>query len=749
MGSLRCIAAQLNDGLLKLLNNQTERAAIFIRFLKELQGISIPNILIIEDIHWADESTLDLIKYLGRRANRINSLFLITYRDDELSPRHPLRFVLGDIASKSLKKFKLSSLTEKTVNKLANLHGIKNLFQITSGNPFLINELINNKNEIIPSAIKDSILTRISRLTDDARDLAELVSIIPSRAEKWILNEITQNKLKKLDECLNAGILKTEAEFISFKHELSRMAVEESLSDSKRQLLNRRVLNTLLNQEKTEDYLARIIHHASVINNKEIIIKYSPAAARQASDLGAHRLAANHYLNAVKFADDLTLEKQLELYNGRVYECYLTGQVDEGIKACELMLEILKSFPDPRIEGEVYRRLANLFWFDSHDAKSIEYLCKAVEILEKQQLTKELAMTYSNLSQIYAHRNKSEEAVKYGEKAIVLAKSVNDLETEAHSLNNIGLCKMRDNEDSGEWYLKQSLELSLKNNFYEHTARAYCNLGAKYLWGGNLMEAFKYLAIGLEYCYEKGLDAIGEIIAGDYAKAKLNYGDWEGAIELSDFIYKKINVPTVNKIFPLCVIAQIRTRRIDPGALKLLDEADYLALKLGEIDRIVTVKGARAEYFWLQNNLSNVVDELEEVYKTLLISKDIWAIGEIAYWLWKAGKLNEIPEKIAKPYLLQIKGKWKDAADVWKELHHPYEQALALSEGNEESMKCAIEILEQLGATATSQLIKQKMRESGIRNIPKGPRKIYKAESCRFNYQTIGNIRSPWERFKQ
>ena len=723
LGPLYDIAAQLKSGMLNLLEKKADRTIIFTRFLQDLQDRELPNLLIMEDVHWADESTLDLIKFLGRRANKINSLLIITYRDDEIDSEHPLRLVLGDISSKHLAKIKLPALTEKTVNDLAASHGLKNLYSITNGNPFLITELLNNENEEVPSTIKDSILTRISRLSNNAKDLVQLVCIIPNRTEKWLIDGIINTNDEKLEDCLNSGLLKLEEEYISFRHELSRMAAEESLIESKRRLLNEKVLQLLLKQEKLDNFLARIIHHAAKANNKEIIIKYAPDAAKQASMLGSHSLAAEHYKNALRFADNLTMPKRIELYEESAYECYLTGQIEEGIKACELILDILKGFPDPLREGDTYRRLANLMWFSGKEPKSLELLLKAVEILEKLEPTKQLAMAYSNLSQIYSHRNNSEQGIKYGEKAIKLSRTVNDLETEVHALNNIGLCKMRDSEDSGEWYLKESLKLSLENNLYEQAGRAYCNLGAKYLWGGNLIEAFNYLSIGLEYCNQKGLDATSEIIAGDYAKAKLNFGDWEGAIELSYYVLKNKNVSAANKIFPLCVIGQIRARRMDPGAIKLLDEANLLALQVGEIDRIVTVKSAKAEYFWLQNNLNKVVDELVEIYKSLICSYNIWAIGEIAHWLWKAERLVDIPKKIAKPYLLQIKGEWKSAAKLWEQLKCPYEQAMALSEGNERAMKDAVEIFDRLSASATSLLIKQKMRELGLKGVPKGPRK--------------------------
>jgi len=166
----------------------------------------------------------------------------------------------------------------------------------------------------------------------------------------------------------------------------------------------------------------------------------------------------------------------------------------------------------------------------------------------------------------------------------------------------------------------------------------------------------------------------------------------------------------------------IRARRNDPGAKKLLDELMEHAIEMGENEKLVAVEAARAECLWLHNKLELMADELAGIYERIKKSNNAWAIGEIAFWLWKAGNLNEVPENIAKPYLLQITGKWKEAAGVWEGLNCPYEQALALADGDERAMKRAVEIMDSLTASAASQLIKQKMRESGFRSIPRGPR---------------------------
>ncbi|MBP1683369.1 MAG: transcriptional regulator, LuxR family, partial [Ignavibacteriaceae bacterium] len=272
----------------------------------------------------------------------------------------------------------------------------------------------------------------------------------------------------------------------------------------------------------------------------------------------------------------------------------------------------------------------------------------------------------------------------------------------------------------------RSLEISIQNDFYEQATRCFVNLGSIHLQQRNLIEADKYFSQGLEYGNEKDIYVFSLCMAGHYGKSKLHLGNWEEAIDLANLVLKQEIVPPGNTVMPMNVIASIRTRRNDPGALKLINEASKLAFQMGEMEKIVSITSTKAEYFWLQNKLGDVTEELESIYPRVKKTNNSWAIGEIAYWVWKAGHLKEITEIIAKPYLLQIQGKWKEASELWKELQCPYEQALALSEGDEASMKKAIEIFEKLGASATVQFIKQRMRESGIKSIPKGPRQSTK-----------------------
>lgn len=350
------IAAGMNSPIIDKLEQGTPRPSIFNSLLNELHQRE-PNIIVIEDVHWADESTFDLIRFLAKRINKYRSLLIITYRSDEISSTHPLRISFSSIPSKYFRRIELPPLSENAVRILAESSGRRDdaIYSKTGGNPFFITELLMNSRDNIPATIKDLVSFRLSRLSAGSRSSVELFSVIPGTVEKWIVTLLIKD-YSVIDEAVECGILKVENNHIAFRHELLKIAVEESLSESDRFKYNSTLLNILLVQKNIAPFFARIIHHAARIPDKEVILKYAPLAAKQASKLGAHEQALKHYSTVLRFSDHLTEPEQLDMLEGYVYECYLTARIDEGIRTCRTIMEILKHHHDPLREGERFRR---------------------------------------------------------------------------------------------------------------------------------------------------------------------------------------------------------------------------------------------------------------------------------------------------------------------------------------------------------------------------------------------------------
>ena len=263
----------------------------------------------LEDLHWADEATLDVLRLLVRRVESVPALVVASYRDDELDAVHPLRIVLGELAtSSSISRMKLPGLSPSAVAELAEPYGADpdELYEKTAGNPFFVVEALAAGAEVIPDTVRDAVLARAARLTPTGRALLEAVAVVPPHAELWLLDAIAGESVDGLDECLASGMLRSDSVGVSFRHELARLAVEESVAPRRMRELHRLALAALAKPPKGAPDLARLAHHAEAAGDTDAVLRYAPAAAARAATLGAHREAAAQYARALRFGGDLS-----------------------------------------------------------------------------------------------------------------------------------------------------------------------------------------------------------------------------------------------------------------------------------------------------------------------------------------------------------------------------------------------------------------------------------------------------------
>src|SRR5262249_46429701 len=242
LGPLYDIAQQTTSPLRTLLDGDANRLTLFAALLDDL--IQAPTILVIEDLHWADKATLDLVKYLARRITRTAILLILTYRDDELGRDHPLRLVLGDLPARAVTRLRLPPLSEAAVAVLAQQahRPVGHLYAITGGNPFFLTETLASDAPGAPTSVSDAVLARMARRSPEAQRLLEAGAITPSQVEWDLVVAITTQEPSQqsaaqgtaLEECLAAGMLHLERGVISFRHELARQAVEGALSPARR-----------------------------------------------------------------------------------------------------------------------------------------------------------------------------------------------------------------------------------------------------------------------------------------------------------------------------------------------------------------------------------------------------------------------------------------------------------------------------------------------------------------------------------
>lgn len=724
LGPLHDVALALEDReLLALLEAGAGHAALFDAVLRLLRQEETPRLFVVEDAHWADEATLDLVKFLGRRIHQTRALLVVTYRDDELGPEHPLRFVLGELPSRSVTRLRLDPLSEAAVAALAGQanRSAEGLYAATDGNPFFVTEVLASGQAGVPASVRDAVLARAARLSAAARALLDLASVMPTRAERGILDEILHPSEAVLEECLTSGMLRAERDALVFRHELSRLAVEDALLASRRQALHARVLAALTGR-MPEAALARLVHHADRAGDTAAVRRFAPEAARQAARLGAHREAAAHYRTALRHAARGSSEERAELLEGLSHEAYLISRMDEALAAGEEALALWKALGDGLREGESLRRLSRIHWFMADKTRADACAQAAVALLEAQPPGPALAMAYSNLAQQHMNASETAETQRWGQKALDLAERLGEIDVVIHALTNVGTARLQAGDEGGRGLLEKSLRLALEHDRPEHAARVYINLGKSAQWARDHEKALDYLAEGTTYCIERDLYTNAHCITCTRSLVRLRQGDWAAAVEDATYVLEYGQLPPVDRIPPLVVLGLVRARRGDPGARGALDEARGLARSANELYWTAPTAAAWAEAAWLEGDLDAAVPEVQAAFEMARGRTRAWATGELGFWLWRAGALAEAPEGAARPYALHMAGDWRAAASAWAALGCPYEQALALADGDEDARREALAIFERLGAAPAADALRRRLREEGVRGLPRGLR---------------------------
>src|SRR3954449_4411055 len=403
LGPVYDVAAQVGGELARGCEEEASKQQIFRALLDELTGGDGLNVLCLEDLHWADAATLDLLPYLAARLRTSNTMLVVTYRDDGLAPDHPLRITIGELGTeRSTRRIDLPPLSRAAVSQLARQAGIADsqLFELTAGNPFLVTEVLDSGAQEVPPSAREAVLARVARLSPDARKTLEAAAVIGSRVEVSLLRKAANansgvDSADAIDECLTAGALLSEPDGFRFRHEIARRAVEEALPAHRRTELHQSVLNLLIDTGSKDD--ARMAHHAEVAGDSAAVLEYAPRAARAAAGLGAHREAAMQLERAVRFADQGDQLTRAQLLTALGKEQGLIDHWQNALSVQEEALVLWRAIGDQLQVGHTLYMLAKTHWRLCNGEQVSAAIEESVAVLETLPSSVELGWAYAFL----------------------------------------------------------------------------------------------------------------------------------------------------------------------------------------------------------------------------------------------------------------------------------------------------------------------------------------------------------------
>jgi DNA-binding CsgD family transcriptional regulator/tetratricopeptide (TPR) repeat protein len=731
LGPFRDIARQAGGDLAETFRDSGRREEMVSGLLEQLSARP-SRVLVVEDAHWADEGTLDLLALLGRRIGATTGTLVITLRPDQAGDR--LRATLGELPSGVVRRIDLAPLGEEAVAALAGRAGrsAEGLYGMTGGNPFYVTEVLATAGDVVPGSVRDAVLARARRLSDAGRRVLEIVSVAPGRSETWLVSEVLGDEPSRpVDECLAAGMLELDGTALRFRHEIARSSVEDELSPMRRRELDGRVLAALSGRPDVDP--ARIVHHARRAGDRDAILAAAPAAARIAAAAGAHAQAAAHLRAALDEADELPHAARAELLEGLSVEAYLSGSPQEALDTRREALGLRSALGQTAEAGEDERWLARLLWWAGRRDESEAAAERAIALLEPLGPSPGLAMAYSTLSQLMMLAWRSDETAEWGGRAIEMARELGDRETLAHALNNVGTSRVESSDDTGTEMIEEAIAIATADGMHDHAVRGIVNLAWGRVLDRRYAEALETVERGLAFARANDLLFYDQYLLGIRAWGRLETGDWVGA-EDDGRAVMAIDAfhPAISAYPGLVTLGRLLVRRGDPDGETLLRDAWQRAIVADEAQRLIPGACALAEMAWLagdmaalQRNAAAAVAALDSISAPTSAR----TAGEALFWSWRAGELGRDPSSVTDPYRLTMLGDPRGAAAAWRDLGCPYEAADALTASDDHGdLLAALAAFDRLGAARPAALLRARLREAGVTSVPRPPRPETAAE---------------------
>jgi DNA-binding CsgD family transcriptional regulator len=728
LGPIFDMAADLPPSVTGQLGEGSDPVQLRRAFLDQLGERREGTLVVVEDAHWADEATLDLLRYLGRRLQRHPAMVVVTYRRDDVGPRHALRVWAGDISSSvSIRRLDVPPLTPAAVAWLAEGSGLDpiELHARTGGNAFFVTEVLTAGGGV-PASVYDTVLAKAARLGDAARRALEAAACLGYRASSSLIEAIAGEAPGAIDECLEAGIAIAIDGGVTFRHEIAREAIEAMVPPGRARCYNAAVLAALEEADPATVDPARLAQHAERAGDETALLHWALKAAQQAATLGAHREAATHFQRALAVAGGLPDADRAAMFEALAVQLLLSDQPHRALEAWQAAVDLWRSADDPR-----RRSIALVFlthtammcpgWIPTAEAASDE----AIRVLEELPAGPELALALSNRAKILTLAFHNDEAIRWADEALVLANKTDGQMARMFATLLGGIARAQRGDPSALGCLDEAIELAMAGGWSTEA-------GLAYFWANHVVvrqhrpeDIDRWHAEAMAFVDYHDQDVWRQWLSSLWALVLVDRGRWDEAEAIASDVFRQAPVDDARKLMAMAALGRLAARRGDPKARQLLSEIDAnIGPGAHVTEWVLSPVAAHAEAAWWSGDRSAIPTLLATPFEHAVTTGEPWWLGELAYWLHRCDALEHTPAGAAEPWALQLAGRWREAANAWHAIRCPYNAALALLDSRDEAaLREALAILDRLGARPARDEAAAALRGLGVRSIPR-PRRV-------------------------
>ncbi|WP_269821643.1 ATP-binding protein [Nocardia yamanashiensis] len=715
LGPLHDLAGHFDTGTRELLSGGDQSYDIFAAVFEALRAT--PTVLVVDDLQWADQGTIDLFRFLLRRIRQTSLLLVGIARDDEVGVSHPLRGLLGDIArSAQAHTLTVPPLSLAAVTTLAGDRAVDPawLHRVSGGNAFFVTEMLDHRGGDLPTTVRDAILARTAGLSTSAWDLLHLLTCAPGAIADHLLTDlgVTLPALRTLDE---AKLIKRNDRGVAFRHDLCRLAVTSVIPPGAEPSLHRRFIAAHYASGHPDP--AVITHHALGAGDRELITSAAAEAGRVSARSGAHTQATEFFRLALE-QHNLPAATEADLLELLAAEYYLTDRLDDAITSCRNAIRLREAMNTAPAVSADHHSLAVYEWYNSNRATADDHVAAAIAVLENDSAPTTPAQAGHAIAMqafLAAQSTRLDDAADLLARAREIADAAGDPLLHVRIDIITGWCAVLAGKPTARTDLLTLLAAGPRH-IDEIYSSGYTHLTFFDVEQRRLTAATELLDTCLPLMVDNDLPVCRVVQLGSRSRLKLLTGDWQGALADADAVLDGPSAPLARG-WPLLIRALIALRRDgdDHGAI---DEAWTLARRYDEPIRTLPVAAAIVEKCWLTGTPDTRLDHCRTLYDSVPALGLEWARGELASWLTRIGDHPDTTT-VATPYHLLATGHHQAAATAFDSLSTPYDAALALADSAETpSLRKALDTLDRLGATAVAAKLRRTLRATGARDIP-------------------------------
>ncbi|AXX97874.1 ATP-binding protein [Profundibacter amoris] len=706
-------------------------AYYFEDFIRRATEHGSAQVAVLEDLHWSDQRTLDWLKFIGRRISQLPLLLIGTFRDDDPEGKSYLRSAIGSVPANHVLRIALKPLSPDAVRTICdnNTTRANAIYAATKGNPFLVSELAEWPllDRSVPDSVSDSVIARLSALAPEAQSFLQFTSCNPGELPLKVLQATNVAKPEGLiDIGVRSRFFAASHSSVSFRHELTRLAIFADITPANRIIFHQRWLDAFLAVDDPSMNYDRIMHHAERAIRPDIIRHYAPQAAQQAAKLGAHLEAALYLKSACDCLGDMDNADAAEILESFAYEAGLSLGIDDDIiSARHRAIAIRRGLSQSIQVAENLRWLSRAHWYRGEAELAERYIHEAIEILENENhaTSEDLAQAFAQRALYYMLRDRMADAIDWGQRALGMAHGPAADEVRAHALNTVGTAMFIRGELQGEALLRESLALSLAGRFHEQAARVFTNLSECLIEVGAFDKAEALIEEGITFDTTHDLDAWTYYLMGRKAQLVFELGRYHEAGLITDEILCQDNQALLMQMPALIMRGCAHLRQGAPDAQILLAEAQAAAEQITEPQYLVPIHIALIEAAILAGTPDEARPSSDWLRAQPVEGLSPRKAGE--FLMWEILAQRGPPETIGRLPLAFSEfaaGRFTSAASQFEACRSRYLAAWSLvAEATPEALGRAHRIFRDLGCETAITLVNRRLGRSSDKGLIRGP----------------------------